>query len=90
MPWLFEGIWYAWNINEKQIQLINDLANDFKPVVREIESGIKTTQNNYGRYGGLIAQLSKGDKGVANIIALALIKAGANSLGVNNGLKLFV
>ena len=77
-------------MNEKQIQLINDLANDFKPVVREIESGIKTTQNNYGRYGGLIAQLSKGDKGVANIIALALIKAGANSLGVNNGLKLFV
>ena len=58
--------------------------------MREIESGIKTTQNNYGRYGGLIAQLSKGDKGVANIIALALIKAGANSLGVNNGLKLFV
>ena len=90
MPWLFEGIWYAWNMNEKQIQLINDLANDFKPVVREIESGIKTTQNNYGRYGGLIAQLSKGDKGVANIIALALIKAGANSIGVNNGLKLFV
>ena len=77
-------------MNEKQIQLINDLAADFKPIVVEIEGSIKTTQNNYGKYGGLIAQLTKGNKDVARIIALALIQAGANSVGVNNGLKLFV
>ena len=77
-------------MNEKQIQLITDLAADFKPIVAEIEGGIKTTQNNYGRYGALLNQLSKGDKRIAGILALALIKAGANSVGVNNGLKLFV
>ena len=77
-------------MNEKQIQLINDLAADFKPIVAEIEGGIKTTQHNYGRYGVLLNQLSKGDKRIAGILALALIQAGANSVGVNNGLKLFV
>jgi len=74
----------------EQTKLISDLAADLKPMVKDIEAGIPTTQNNYGRYGSLISQLSKGDKRVGAIIALALIEAGANRVGVQNALKLFV
>jgi hypothetical protein len=68
-------------------KLISDLALDFAPMVKEIESGIKTTQNNYGRYMGLISSLAKGNKGHANLFALALIRAGANAQGVQSAMQ---
>ncbi len=77
-------------MNEKLQSLIDDIAKMMAPLVKEIEDGIKTTQNNYGRYGALLSQFSKGDKSKAKVISLALIKAGANVQGVENGLKLFV
>ncbi len=76
-------------LTTRQRQLIDGLAEDLKPLVKDIESGIATTQHNYARYGHIIAQFAMGNKTVANVIALALIQAGANSLGVTNGLKLF-
>ena len=76
-------------INEKQSQLIKELANDFSETVKAIEKGLKTTQNNYGRYGQLLSGLSKGNRKHAEIYALALIEAGANAMGVKNALKCF-
>jgi succinyl-CoA synthetase alpha subunit len=70
--------------------LINDLAEMFKPMVKEIEGGIAITKDNYGRYGALISQLSKGNAGTAKLMAASLIKAGANAAGVTNGLNLLV
>lgn len=67
--------------------IVDDLAKEFKPVVSDIESGIKTTQNNYGRYLSLLSQLSDGNKNKSQIFALALIKAGANRAGVSSALK---
>lgn len=75
---------------QKVAELINGLAEDFKPLVQEIEGGLATTQHNYGRYGAVISQFSQGKAGTAKIIAAALIKAGANATGVNNGLNLLV
>ena len=69
--------------------LVEGLAEDFAPIVKEIESSIATTQNHYGRYGALLSSMSKGRKAYAQIMALALVKAGANADGVSNGLKLF-
>ena len=69
-------------------KLVAELAADFKPVVEKIESGIKTTQNNYGRYMALLSQLGAGDKNKSGIMALALIKAGANRNGVGSAYKL--
>jgi hypothetical protein len=77
-------------MTEQQKTLIDGLAEDLRPVVEEIESGIATTQNNYGRYGALLSQLSKGNKQVACVIAIALCQAGANREGVAWALKLFV
>lgn len=69
--------------------LIEELATDLKPVVSEIESSIATTRHNYGRYGSLLNQLSKGSKQAADLLALAMIKAGAHKQGVADGLKNF-
>ena len=69
-------------------KLIEDLALDFSPVVKDIESSpYPTTQNNYGRYMSLISSMSKGDKSRAEIIAMALITAGANRSGVKSALR---
>lgn len=72
----------------KMEALIDDLANDFKPIVADIEKGIKTTQNNYGRYMSVLSQLGKGNRDHTNLFALALIKAGANRQGVGSAIKI--
>ena len=77
-------------LSPKQQQFVTECAADFKPLVTKIESGIATTQNHYGKYGAVISQLSKGNKNAADLIAIALVEAGANRLGVAYGLKLFV
>lgn len=74
-------------MNEKLNALINGLAEDCKPAVAQIEAGIKTTKDNYGPYMNLISMLSKGDAKVANLISLALIKAGANTNGVASAMR---
>jgi len=73
-----------------QISLIAGLASDFRPVVAEIEANIATTRNHYGRYGQLLARLSKGDKVVAGVLFLALEAAGANAQGLRDAYKNFV
>lgn len=71
---------------EKLNQLINDLASDMKDAVTKIESGFKTTQNNYGNYMQLLSTLAK-DKQTAQIMAMAMIRAGANRQGVSSALQ---
>ena len=58
--------------SREQIDLVNHIESDVIP----------TTQNSYGRYMNAIATLSDGTKGYDLIVALALIKAGANRQGV--------
>jgi hypothetical protein len=69
-------------------KLIIELAADFKPQVKKIESGIKMTQNHYGRYMQMLSVMAKGDKALGMVFSLALIKAGANREGVNSALKI--
>jgi hypothetical protein len=67
---------------EQIAALVLDLAQDFKPLVAKIESGIQTTQNHYGRYMAIISTFGKGDRNVSEVIARALVQAGANVPGV--------
>ena len=76
-------------LNEKQKELIADLANDFLETVKAIEKGVKTTQNHYGKYGQLLSVLSKGNRKHAEIYAVALMEAGANKSGVKSALQVF-
>ena len=63
----------------KVVEIVTDLAKDFKPVVQQIENTkVKTTQNNYAKYMGFISKMSHNDKATMVIVGLALIKAGAN------------
>ena len=68
--------------------MIDGLVDDLKEVVLTIEKSPKTTQNHYGRYMSLLSSLSHGDARMSKIIALALIKAGANRQGVASALQL--
>jgi hypothetical protein len=68
-------------------KLIAELAEDFAPMVKEIEGSLKTTQNHYGRYMALISGLAKGNRGHAKLFAHALIKAGANAQGVASAMQ---
>ena len=77
-------------MNPQVQQLIDDLALDLKEAVAQIEASLETTQHHYGDYGALISQLANGRKPVALVIGHALIKAGANPIGVANAIKLFV
>jgi hypothetical protein len=74
----------------EQQKLIDSLAEDLASFVEHIEAKPETTQNHYGDYGVALNSLSGGSKGKASIIALALVKAGANRDGVLNAYKLFV
>jgi len=75
-------------MNPKLKALIDGLAEDVKSTVASIESGIKTTKDNYGPYMNLISTLSKGDAKIANVISLALIQAGANVNGVGSAMRI--
>jgi hypothetical protein len=77
-------------LTEKQETLVNGLADDFRPLVKKIEASIATTQNQYGRYGQLLAQFSKGDPVIAKVIMLALERAGANPQGLRDGFRNFI
>jgi hypothetical protein len=57
-----------------------------KPVVQKIESGPPLTKDNYGAYMTALAQTD--DKKMRNLLALAMIAAGANASGVACALKL--
>jgi len=70
-------------------QAIEQMATDedVKTLVREIESGIKTTKGHYGRYMAFLSQFNN-VKIAVMVIAPALIQAGANAYGVNWAAKL--
>ena len=59
---------------------------DIQKFVLSTESGIKTTQNNHGRYMELLSHYND-SKVFQKGVALGLIKAGANRQGVNDALK---
>ena len=68
--------------------MIEELAKDLTEVVDGIEGSMETTKDHYGRYMSLLAQLGKGNERMTQVIALALIKAGANKQGIASALKL--
>lgn len=74
---------------EQRQSLILDLVADFAPYVAKVEKSMATTRNHYGEYGAMLNKLSKGGREMANILALAMVKAGANRQGVADGLKNF-
>ena len=59
--------------------------SDIIEFVREVENGIKTTQDHYGRYMSFLTNYVK-DPVILHIISRGLIGAGANSRGVNSAL----
>ncbi len=67
--------------------LIRNLAKDLKDTVYRIENSHKLSMNHYSRYMGVLSSLGKGDKQKTQLIALALMRAGANSVGVRTALK---
>jgi hypothetical protein len=67
------------------VDAVNELSKtkELIDLVNHIESDIiPTTQNSYERYMNAISTLSDGSKGYDLIVALALVKAGANRQGV--------
>lgn len=72
---------------EKLEKLLSDLADDIKPEVSKIESGIAATQNHYGDYMQILSMFSGNTR---ILIGLALIRAGANKKGVQDALTVLL
>ncbi len=60
---------------------------DIIAAVKKIESGVKTTRGNYGRYMALLSPHA-GDRPFCAGLGLGLIRAGADDYGVRWALKL--
>ena len=74
-------------LREEQLELlVQELSEDLKPTVVDIEKKFATTKDHYGNYASVISTLSK-NKAEAHIIAKALIRAGANRSGVSSALQ---
>ncbi len=72
---------------EKLDAAVKDLAGDLKDLVVKIEASPKLTQNHYGRYMSIIGQVAQGNRKIGQIVALALVAAGANRAGVASALQ---
>ena len=77
------------NMNETQRELVLDLAEDFAPFVKKVESGMALTRNHYGVYGSMIIRLSKGNRKLALMLSYALMMAGANGQGISDAMQAF-
>jgi len=77
------------NMNETQRELVLDLAEDFAPFVKKVESGMALTRNHYGAYGSMISKLSKGNRKLALVFSYALMMAGANGQGISDAMSAF-
>jgi len=72
----------------KVIAVIDDLANDLRPIVKSIENCPMTTRGHYGRYMGIIGNVAKGNRQVGALVAQALIDAGANVQGIKDAFRM--
>jgi hypothetical protein len=70
-------------------ELVDRLVPGFKPVVESIEGRWQFTKNHYGDYLELLSKFneSQGSQ-IAKIVAIALIRAGANKYGVRSALEI--
>jgi len=59
---------------------------DVIALVKKIESGIKTTQGNYGQYMTMLSGIA--DRTNRTILAAAFISAGADSGGVKAAMRI--
>ena len=73
----------------KSEKLLDELAQDLKPLVDRIENcKVKSTQNNYGRYLALISTYAQNEE-VAVIVGEAMRRAGGSSAGIASALSVY-
>lgn len=65
--------------------LLDDLASDLKPIVNAIEQQVATTRNHYGDY---LTIITGGPEPKRGLMALALLRAGANRQGMVDALRI--
>ena len=77
-------------LNEYKEKVKKAIATDPDIIayVQKVETGIKTTQNNYGKYMQFLTGiLSQHGPAFTGAVALGLIESGANAQGVQSALK---
>ena len=74
---------------EDQIKLIDEIAEEIRPLVLKLEDTSQVTKNHYARYGSLLTELAGSDKTLARLYGLALKRAGANVAGINAAIRVF-
>lgn len=62
--------------------------NDIIDYVKAVEGSIATTKGHYGKYMHILGEYNKQGKAYAYVLKEAMIKAGANSYGVNWAYKI--
>lgn len=67
-------------------EAVRDVAEGLRDYVTGVEASIATTRNHYGDYMGLFSRFTE-DVGQAQVLAKALVLAGANRQGVADALR---
>lgn len=67
-------------------ELIDSLAEEVRPEVEKIEKSLPMTKNHYGKYMEILSLWEK--ENIRKIMALSLVKAGANIQGVKDAMKI--
>jgi len=73
-------------LEENLDALVLQLTEEVRPFVKRTESSLPTTKDHYGDYLGFLT--SVGTETRIKIVAVALIHAGANKIGVASALRL--
>lgn len=71
-------------------KLIRAIEPDVKPIVMAIEASRMTTRNHYDRYITVINTVSRNNRNMAKVVALAMIQCGANKQGVHDALRICI
>lgn len=80
---------YMSKLTSEQLNKINEMVKELKPLVSQIESQEKICKDHYDRYLLLLTPCSReNNKDHVKFMALALIMAGANTNGVQTAAKL--
>ena len=75
------------NLSPELLQAVNSIAETIKPIIEDIHSKQATSQNYYADYMRILSYQQHKGKGYVKLLAIAMLKAGCNPMGIESAVK---